>query len=257
MVIITRSKSVSKSDSMALSTEMKLYLDNLIKPLVTNEAIVELFNTLKNELTEQYEQRLVDNEREIKELKKRVATQQATIGNLLISSDDNEQYSRRNCLRIIGIEEDEKETNDELMQKIETCYDSVELPFERDSIDRAHRIGKPYVDEKSGKRVKQVLIKYKSWQQRVSFYKARPTRKSIETKGKQKPGEPVFTVKVDLTKRRYLLLKKAQERINNGDKSDNVLFAFSDVNCALGIKFSDGTISFFNSESKLNEMLNS
>ena len=34
---------------MALSTEMKLYLDNLIKPLVTNEAIVELFNKLRNE----------------------------------------------------------------------------------------------------------------------------------------------------------------------------------------------------------------
>ena len=29
---------MSKSESMALSNEMKLYLDNLIKPLVTNEA---------------------------------------------------------------------------------------------------------------------------------------------------------------------------------------------------------------------------
>ena len=58
-----------------------------------------------------------------------MATQQATIGNLLISSDDNEQYSRRNCHRIICIEEDEKETNDQLMQKIETCYDAVELPL--------------------------------------------------------------------------------------------------------------------------------
>ena len=62
-------------------------------------------------------------------------------------------------------------------------------------------IVKPYVDKKSSKRVKQILIKYQSWQQRVSFYKARLLRKSILKKGKQKPGEPVFAVKVDLTKR--------------------------------------------------------
>jgi peptidoglycan hydrolase CwlO-like protein len=55
-------------------------------------------------------------------------------------ANDNEQYSRRNNLRIYGIAE----------KQIENCYDEVTkfcneelgVSIERNEIDRAHRVGK-------------------------------------------------------------------------------------------------------------------
>ena len=51
---------------------------------------------------------------------------------------------------------------------------------------------------------------------------------------KRNQGQNKFSVSVDLTKRRYQLLKQAKGLISD---NDNVSFAFADVNCSLGLKF--------------------
>ena len=53
---------------------------------------------------------------------------------------------------------------------------------------------------------------------------------------------------VDLTKRRYELLMKARGLIKDNDAID---FVFSDINCSLGVKFSDDSFKYFNSEQEL------
>ena len=65
-----------------LSQELRDYFSELIQPLVINECL------------EQIEQK-----RKINELEERVPFKENTINQLLIKCDDNEQYSRRNCLR--------------------------------------------------------------------------------------------------------------------------------------------------------------
>ena len=57
-----------------------------------------------------------------------------------------------------------------------------------------------------------------------------------------------FKFRVDLTKRRLLLLKKARDMTKN---MPNVDFTFSDVNCRLALRLTNGGFKFFNSETEL------
>ena len=81
-----------------------------------------------------------------------------TIDQLLIKCDDNEQYSRRSCLRIHGVEVKENEDEDGIMNELEDCYSSVNLQFDANDIDCAHRIGLPYTDKNSGKKGKSKIV---------------------------------------------------------------------------------------------------
>ena len=42
---------------------------------------------------------------------------------LIIKCDDNEQYSRRSCLRIHGIECSDDERNDNVLERVKECYE--------------------------------------------------------------------------------------------------------------------------------------
>ena len=67
-----------------------------------------------------------------------------------------------------------------------------------------------------------------------------------------KPGSS-FNVPLDLTKRRYNLLKKVKGRIAN---NPSVAYDFFDINCSLVLKFNNNKYRYFNSESELNNPLN-
>ena len=92
-----------------------------------------------------------------------------------------------------------------------------------------HSIGKPYKNESSGLIMKPIIIKFKSWGYRQDVYRNRPRR--FEN-GKKKAGENSFSVSLDLTKRRYNLLK-AQ---GIAKEIDNKSFVCADVNCPLAIR---------------------
>ena len=73
-----------------------------------------------------------------------------TIDQLLVKCNDNEQYSRRSCLRIHGVEVKEKEGKDDVMNTLEQCYSSLDIPFNPNDVDRAHLIGLSHTDNHSG-----------------------------------------------------------------------------------------------------------
>ena len=54
--------------------------------------------------------------------------------------DDQEQYSRRNCLLLHGIDEDQDESTD--AKVINIVKDKLEIEISASDIDRSHRIGK-------------------------------------------------------------------------------------------------------------------
>ena len=148
--------------------------------------------------------------------------------------DDNEQYSRRSCIRINGIEYQDGEKTEDVAIKIKECYEKIGIPYDATNIDRTHRIGKSYVDKVSGKMVKQIIVKFRSWSARTKFFQARP--KSFEN-GIKKPGPRSFGVTIDLTKRRYALLNDAKGIIDNYPEAN---YAFADVNCSLAIRLAIG-----------------
>ena len=247
MVVLTRLS--KKQKEMAISDEIKNYFTELVSPLVTSTLLKEMLDKLSNDIIEKFNQKIKEQDRKIEQLESTIEAQEKTISTLYNKCDDNEQYARRNCLRIHGIEVVSDESNDDVMKKVENCYSEIGLPFNTQDIDRVHRIGKSYTDKASGKEVKSIIVKFRSWKSRLAFYKSRP--KNYEN-GTRKPGQKKFSVSVDLTKRRYTLLKTAKGLITD---NRNVSFAFVDINCSLCLKFSNGSIKHFNSESELNNLL--
>ena len=132
VVIVTRS--YSRSDKMSVSQD---YFSELIQPLATNACLEQMFQKLKEEIVTKFEERFMEQSKKIDELEERVLFQENTINQLLMKCDDNEQYSRRNCLRIHGIE---SKKIDDVWQKVKECYQTVQVPFAQEDIDRAHRI---------------------------------------------------------------------------------------------------------------------
>ena len=137
-----------------------------------------------------------------------------------------------------------------LFQKSLNVFSEIGWPYEDAEIDRVHRLGKPYKNESSGLTMKPIIINFKSWRYRQNVYRNQPMR--FEN-GKKKPGENSFSVSLDLTKRRYNLLKFAQGIVK---EMDNVSFVCADVNCSLAIRFKNGIIKHFNSEYEFRSLLN-
>ena len=90
---------------------------------------------------------------------------------------------------------------------MKSCHKKINVPFDQDNINCVHQIGKKNTDENTGKKVQSIIVKFKSWKSREEFYDARP-RNSVN--GKKKPDLNIFNISVDLTRRRYLLLKTAK-----------------------------------------------
>ena len=121
---------------------------------------------------------------------------------LEVEADDNEQYSRRSCLRITGIPlpQNERESSQECVEKVMDVFEELELDIPEDGIDRAHRVGKKTrVDDGS---MQSMIVKLHSWKKRVAVYHA---RKKLEDK----------RIFVDLTFRRAKLLKFAQSLVKS------------------------------------------
>ena len=89
-----------------------------------------------------------DLEKEIKKKNEKVNQLEKIIENLVeqqksLSSeiDDLEQYSRRNCLVLHGVNESNNENTNEII--IKTFSEELGVEIKEDDLDRSHRLGKP------------------------------------------------------------------------------------------------------------------
>ena len=171
-MVNTRSNNTkAKEEKMTTATEeLKRYQ----LPLVNNNSLEELLNKLKDEIMTTFDEKLSEQNTKIEKLESIITIHENTIDQLLIKCDDNEHYSRRSYLRIHGVEVKENEDEDGIMNVLEDCYSSVHLQFDANDIDRAHRTGLPYTDKNSGKKVKSMIVKFRSSKARQRFYKCRP-----------------------------------------------------------------------------------
>ena len=77
----------------------------------------------------------------------------------------------------------------------------VKVSFVQENMDGAHRTGMKKTEINPEKKVKSIVVKFKSWWAWKQFYNARP-RSLID--GRKKQGYKTFSSLVDLTKRRLL-----------------------------------------------------
>ena len=82
-------------------------------------------------------------------------------------SDDSEQYSRRNCLLVHGVEEQEQENIDNIVLNVIKEHVDIELSVK--DLDRSHRIGKS--NSKSKRRP--IMVKFISCSDRREIFNSK------------------------------------------------------------------------------------
>ena len=73
--------------------------------------------------------------KKIKLLESTTSLHQNALEQLELTCDDNQQYSRRSCLRIHGIEFNSNEDSDIVMNKTGKSYGDMALEFDESEID--------------------------------------------------------------------------------------------------------------------------
>ena len=237
-------------------TEM---LDEALQPikeamenLITKEMMTKLISGIEDKLVK----KMIEQGREIDKLKLsnsqlegRVAILEHLVKVQEAKYDDIEQYGRRLCLRVNDVPLTKDETSKEVEDKLKEEFINMGLNLPKNAIDRAHRIGRKYQvqaqqesddgNEAGVTTKQQVIIRFTSWRFRTEVYKKRKNSKK-------------FKFKMDLTKRRFMLLKNAIQATKDIEGVD---YIFCDINCRLNIKFVDGRVRAFNSESEMASLI--
>lgn len=179
-----------------------------IKPAVITVVKEAVTSALEASLGELAEIRLLKEENA--DLKHRIDVCEATVsllsknaekmaetvqGNFL-HANENEQYSRRTCLRIFSIAEDMTVDRDSIT---EFFKDKLEVDIAVEDIDRVHRIGKR--QQENANKPRAVIVKFTN-------YKAR----SLVWRNKSKLKGSQFIILEDLTKYNLNILKEAKQR---------------------------------------------
>lgn len=201
----------------------------------SNEKIDKLIEEIKKK-----DEKIDNLQERVEILESKVAVLQNTVNLLERKADDNEQYSRRLCMRISGIPvSKDREDGDVCLNKVKSIVnliDNVDIPEVH--YDRAHRIGKGKTNEK-GEVERQMIVKFISWSARTKIYK---NRKSLVN----------HRIYLDLTKRRFDLLKLAQVKVQGNNLID---FVFADINCKLSMRLKNGKFVYFSSEDELDKLI--
>ena len=114
-----------------LSDQDILKIGAVLKQLVIED--VKKLVTAKVESATQY------LKTELKSVQDRCTNLEKEVCALKVKNDDIEQYSRRMCLRIAGIQEREGEN---VTQRVLDFADNINVNINGDDIDRAHRVGR-------------------------------------------------------------------------------------------------------------------
>ena len=206
----------------ALATISKQIV-NLPSKEFIQDAIQDVTEALTKRITEQ-ETKIFQLEDRIEKLESKLAV----LDRLETRIDDGEQYSRRHCLRIHGMELPPAGTKENCLEKTKKVIEKLNCGVDGDAIDRAHRIGP--VIERGEKKFQQIIVRLKSFKDRTSVYKNR------------KKATNGVRIRLDLTKKRLKTLLAVKDL-----KRAEIDYAFADINCNLVAKLMDGKFIFFTS----------
>ncbi|XP_072171575.1 uncharacterized protein [Diadema setosum] len=139
----------------------------------------------------------LDNcEKELCEVKKENEKSFHEINKLKTKLNDQEQYSRRNCVRFFGVPETEKEDTTETIRRISKEMLDVDLPSS--AIDRSHRVRRRNPPpEGTRPKPRAIIVKLTSYQYRQTL---------LKNKKKLKEKKSGISIHEDLTDSNRALL---------------------------------------------------
>jgi len=176
--------------------------------------------SLKNDMNDQ-NNKISTLENKVGVLEDKVGVLTASISALKAQSDNQEQYSRRYCLRIQGIDQAQYERGVDCVTKVIEVCKNLNINIEEKDIDRAHRVGK---DRKT------MIVKFFSFPKRTSVYKAR--KNSNDSNG---------GIRIPIGSSMVEYSPSVREITDNCP----VDFVFADINCNLVAKLKNNKYTFF------------
>ena len=178
-----------------------------------------------------------------------------------------EQYTMRPQLRIHGVPApDGKETNADVMAIVHNISEDLGVAIKEDDIFRAHRVGKVYNEKKrdgttTSKKLQSIIVRFRSWEKRCEFYRARPKKGKQQPRKKGKGKKAEFqSIGLDLSKATRDLVDKAKAKIEAmfpDQEDDSNCYAFADINCNPCIKLPgyDKKFVYFTNEKELDKII--
>lgn len=182
------------------------YIANQVQTRLSDEDVVRIASQLKSLLKQEIEQLVEVKIRLATEpLKQQVNDMQITLNQLksdlkevIEKNDELEQYSRRSCLRVSGINESD---NENVTEKIIHLASRTGADITARDIDRAHRVGKKNTG-RNRQADREIIIKFSTYDARLKFLKSR-------TKLREK-NEKIY-INEDLTKFRKNLAYECRD----------------------------------------------
>lgn len=154
-----------------------------------------------------------DKSRQLLELQQQIGKHNDSLRSLNLKLDAQEQYSRRNCVRLFGCSERAGENTDTIALNVASEHLQVDLKL--DDIERSHRVGQkkehPNKDHPRG-----IIIKFKSYRKRQEFLSKRR-----KLKGKK------MSIVEDLTAMNQRLLNETRThaKVENAWSKDGRIYA--------------------------------
>ena len=178
-------------------------IENQVKDLVlfqeeTIKNNIKVTESLKSmsEKFDKLEEKLKEKDEKIEGLERKNKLLNEKNQDLTDRLDDLEQYSRRNCLLLHGVREDEEENTDEII--LSTIATEIGININEEDIDRTHRLGKP--NRRDGK-PRPIIVKFTRYNVRNKVYAYKRN-----LKGKK------YLITESLTSNRMKLLLEAQQK---------------------------------------------
>ena len=169
--------------------EMQIKGDKQLIDLTSSvEFLTSKFDELERERKEKDEL--------INSLQIEVSSLKVEVKNLEKKADDQEQYSRRNCLLIHGLTETKTEDTDEMV--LDVINNKLNIKMSQISIDRSHRLGKR---KGPGQKPRAIIVKFTRYKDRHHVFR---NKKLLKGTG--------ISVTESLTLKRMEHLKKAREQ---------------------------------------------
>ena len=193
--------SLSETDVMRIAMKTKTLLAKDIELIVSTKVALAV---------QPFQSQLSSMQTELNSVKSELETLKGSIETANIKHDDLEQYSRRSCLRISGIPEEDP--NEDVFSLVLELSHTIGADIRPADIDRAHPVGKMHdipnndkrqgVDDnqetipKSKYRGREIIVKFQSHQARMNMLKGRTNLQQSKLK---------MFINEDLTKSRKAL----------------------------------------------------
>ena len=179
---------------------MKVDVAEAMKSYLTSQDFKDIIaKAVKEDVGQAMESILNDLKAEIAVLEGKVKTLEDTIEKVAAKANENEQFSRRQNVRVMGFVEEEEENCAEKF--VNLCREKIGLDVNDEIVDRAHRVGKK---EEGTNRA--TIVRLKTHKGKLSILR---NRKNLKGSG--------FYINEDLTKINQKLSYTARVTCTNVD----------------------------------------